>query len=107
MGRWAGDAAFTCSSTGCGSVSRNMLQGTRQVWQSGPALLVPLAGAAIAARVLDSRAFQEAPHAVIYVHCAKLREVDTTRVLQHAMEARKRCARAERAAWCGLLGDSW
>lgn len=46
--------------------------------------------AAIAARVLASRAFREAPHAVIYVHCAKLREVDTTAVLQQAMEARKR-----------------
>ncbi|KAL4447953.1 hypothetical protein ABPG75_005172 [Micractinium tetrahymenae] len=45
---------------------------------------------AIAARVLASRAFREAPHAVIYVHCAKLREVDTSEVLRQAMEGRKR-----------------
>lgn len=63
------------------------------------------AGAAIAARVLASRAFREAPHAVIYVHCAKLREVDTTAVLQQAMEARKRCARAGGARFgAGVIG---
>lgn len=41
--------------------------------------------------MLASRAFRQAPHAVIYVHCAKLREVDTTAVLHEAMEQRKRC----------------
>ncbi|KAI7841249.1 hypothetical protein COHA_005086 [Chlorella ohadii] len=45
---------------------------------------------AIAARLLASRAFADAPHAVIYVHCAKLREVDTTAVLQAAMDGHKR-----------------
>jgi hypothetical protein len=43
--------------------------------------------------VLASSAFRDAPHAVVYVHCAKLREVDTTAVLEAAMADRKRCAR--------------
>lgn len=46
--------------------------------------------ALIAQRVLASRAFRQAPHAVIYVHCAKLREVDTSAVLHAAMDADKR-----------------
>jgi len=48
------------------------------------------AGGQIARRLLASRAFREAPHAVIYVHCAKLREVDTTEVLHEAMAEHKR-----------------
>jgi hypothetical protein len=48
------------------------------------------AGALISQRVLASRAFRQAPHAIIYVHCAKLREVDTSAVLHAAMDANKR-----------------
>lgn len=55
-----------------------------------PPVLLHGAGEAIAARLLASRAFADAPHAVIYVHCAKLREVDTTAVLQAAMDGHKR-----------------
>ena len=48
------------------------------------------AGAAIAARLLSAPAFHSAPHAIIYVHCAKLREVDTTTVLAEAMLEQKK-----------------
>ncbi|PSC73762.1 mitochondrial carrier [Micractinium conductrix] len=46
--------------------------------------------AAIAARLLSAPAFHSAPHAIIYVHCAKLREVDTTTVLAEAMLEQKK-----------------
>ncbi|EFN56489.1 hypothetical protein CHLNCDRAFT_144075 [Chlorella variabilis] len=44
----------------------------------------------IAARMLASAAFRDSPHAIIYVHCAKLREVDTTAILEAAMAEHKR-----------------
>lgn len=52
----------------------------------------PPPGAAIAARLLGSAAWAGSPHAVVYVHCAKLREVDTTPLLDAAMTGGKRCA---------------
>ena len=42
-------------------------------------------------RLLGLPAFQAAPHAVIYVHCARLREVDTGAALRAAWAAGKRC----------------
>lgn len=48
------------------------------------------AGRLIAARMLASAAFRDSPHAIIYVHCAKLREVDTTAILEAAMAEHKR-----------------
>lgn len=52
-------------------------------------------------RVLASSAFRGAPHAVVYVHCSKLREVDTTAVLEAAMADRKRCAALLPLAYIG------
>ena len=46
--------------------------------------------------MLGSAAFRNSPHAIIYVHCAKLREVDTTTVLEAAMADQKR--------WVGSFG---
>lgn len=41
--------------------------------------------AAIAQHVLDLEVFQQARHLAIYVHCPRLREVDTTAILQAAL----------------------
>ncbi|KAG2438288.1 hypothetical protein HYH02_010986 [Chlamydomonas schloesseri] len=47
--------------------------------------------ARIAARVLGMSAYTKAGTLGIYLHCAKLREVDTTSVLQDALRQGKRC----------------
>ncbi|KAG2429560.1 hypothetical protein HXX76_010795 [Chlamydomonas incerta] len=47
--------------------------------------------ARIGARVLDMRAYTKAATLGIYLHCAKLREVDTTSVLQDVLRQGKRC----------------
>ncbi|GLC53546.1 hypothetical protein PLESTB_000761200 [Pleodorina starrii] len=47
--------------------------------------------ARIADHVLGLRAYRDAKTIGIYLHCAKLREVDTTRVLEDAMRQGKRC----------------
>lgn len=44
-----------------------------------------LPGARIGAQVLDMRAYARAGTLGIYLHCAKLREVDTTAVLRDAL----------------------
>lgn len=40
---------------------------------------------AIAKHVINAKFFQQAKNLAIYVHCAKLREVDTTAILENAM----------------------
>lgn len=47
--------------------------------------LASCAGELICQHVLESQAFREAAVIGIYVHCAKLREVDTTRILVQAL----------------------
>ena len=44
-----------------------------------------VAGAAIGQRVVELEAFQQARRLAIYVHCARLREVDTTVILEAGM----------------------
>uniref|UniRef100_A0A7S3QMX2 5-formyltetrahydrofolate cyclo-ligase n=2 Tax=Dunaliella tertiolecta TaxID=3047 RepID=A0A7S3QMX2_DUNTE len=47
--------------------------------------------AAIARHVLDAPFFSNSQNLGIYVHCARLREVDTSALLQSAMASGKRC----------------
>ncbi|KAL6750508.1 5-Formyltetrahydrofolate cycloligase [Haematococcus lacustris] len=61
---------------------------------------------AIAGQVIASSYFKRASALCIYVHCAKLREVDTTAILDAAYESGKRCyvpLVADRAANMKLL----
>lgn len=47
------------------------------------------AGQAIAQQVVHSQFFQQAKTVGIYLHCTKLREVDTTPIVSAAVEAGK------------------
>lgn len=75
-----------------------------------PSCALPLAGRLITGHVLASAAFRDSPHAIVYVHCAKLREVDTTAVLEAGMAAGKRWVASSWTAtavhWLARAGEA-
>lgn len=65
------------------------------------------AGQAIAQQVVHSQFFQQAKSVGIYLHCTKLREVDTTPIVSAAVEAGKHLLLPEEGGGKGWGGGVW